>query len=311
MPQFIKHSTIITFQIAIDSAFKEPFVAWQSKLSGTIAEFPGFVSLEFMSLPEKLEKWTIVQRFSKAENAIKWRKSSICIELIKELEAFAVGKQVLERTEDESNLRNGVTTELIVTQVSPEQEKAYQKWSAKIHEAEAKFPGFRGVYVQSPHQNQGRNWITLLQFDTSENLDRWLESPERQEILKESLSLTTSLESHRVISPYGGWFASIAKIGEVPPLWKQTMIILLVLFPIVMLEFKYLNPLTKGLETAVSMFIGNAISVTLISFPMMPIAIWFLGWWLSPGSKDSLKKTIIGTGLVILLYLIEIIIFLG
>ncbi len=203
----------------------------------------------------------------------------------------------------------GSVTEVIVTQVSPDKEEAFQKWAAKIHHAEAKFPGFRGVYVQSPRQSKGHSWITLLQFDSTANLDRWLDSSERQEVLKESSDFITSLESHRMVSPYAGWFASIAQTGEIPSVWKQTMIVLLVLFPIVMFELKYLMPWIEGLNSSVGTFIGNAISVTLISFPMMPIAIVFLGWWLAPAGKNRLQKTILGTIMVLGLYLIEIVLF--
>ena len=199
----------------------------------------------------------------------------------------------------------GNVTEVIVTEVTPGKEEEFRMWSAKIHQAEAKFPGFRGVYIQSPKRG-GKFWITLLQFDTLENLDRWLQSSERKQVLQESSPLVSSLETHRVISSSTGWLASIAKTGELPPVWKQTMLVLLVLFPIVVFELKYLSPLTASLNPSLGTFIGNAISVTLISFPMMPIALYFLGWWLSP---HSLKTSIVGSILLGLLYLAEIALF--
>ena len=83
--------------------------------------------------------------------------------------------------------------------------------------------------VQSPQKGHGRNWITLLQFDFAEKLNDWLASPERQEVLKEGESLVESMESHRVISPYAGWFSSVYKKDGEIPLWKQTMVVLLAL----------------------------------------------------------------------------------
>lgn len=193
-----------------------------------------------------------------------------------------------------------LATEVFVTQVDPEKEEAFRAWIAKIHQAEATFPGFRGMYVQSPVQ--GRNWITFLHFDTEENLERWLHSQERQKILLESQPLIVSLESHR-ISPYGGWFTSIEK----PSVWKQTMLVLLVLFPIVMLELKFLTPLTKGLNPSIATFIGNAISVALIAWPLMPLAISCLKWWLAP--KIDRRTNIFGAGIIVAVYLLEIALF--
>jgi antibiotic biosynthesis monooxygenase (ABM) superfamily enzyme len=299
-------SYIITFRVRIKPAYKMDFTDWQAKLNAEIVRFSGFISLEFLSSNSRQEKWVIVQRFSTRESALAWRGSTQCLDLLAELKNY-LAEKITETSDLEKN-GEGNVTEIIVTQVHPEQEDAYREWSAKIHQIESKFPGFKGVYIQSP-RNRGKNWITLLQFDTQENLDNWLGSSERLELLKNSGSAMASCETHRVMSPYAGWFASLSKTGDAPALWKQTMIILLVLFPIVMLEMKYLNPLIAGLNSSLATFIGNAISVTLISFPMMPIAIWFLGWWLAPAGKKAKQQTIIGTAIVLFLYLIEIIVF--
>lgn len=300
--------TTIIQRIRIRPESKLAFIDWQAKLNAVITAFSGFVSLEILSPSEMTQfNWVIIQRFYNAEDVAVWRKSKERQQLMDKLKDF-VAADIQEVKSEASHLKEGVT-EVFVTQVNPHQEQAYRNWIAKIHQAEAKFPGFRGVYVQSPSHAQSQNWITLLQFDSPENLDLWLTSEERQKILEESKPLITSLESHRVISPYTGWFASVAKKGKTAPLWKQTLIILLVLFPIVMLELKFLSPLTASLNISLATFIGNAISVSLISWPMMPIAIWFLGWWLVPDATKRRQATIIGTIIVLVLYLIEIAIF--
>ena len=304
---------IVTTKIRVQPDLKNAFVDWQAKLNGIIASFPGFVSWEILSPTDASEcAWVMVERFAKPSTFANWRQSAdrkLLMEELKKLLSNHTSNDIQESESSISQLSRGGVTEVFVTQVAPEKEKAYRDWIAKIHQVEAKFPGFRGTYVQSPCQGQGRNWITFLQFDTPENLDRWLSSPERQAVLEESLPLITSLESHRVISPYSGWFRSIAKEGEIPSVWKQTMIVLLVLFPIVMFELKFLSLWTSHLNSSLGTFIGNAISVILISWPMMPIAIWFLGWWLTPKRSKAVQATLWGTGLMILLYLLEIAIF--
>ncbi len=64
------------------------------------------------------------------------------------------------------------------------------------------------------------------------------------------------------------------------------MLVVLVLFPIVMLELRFLSPLLGGLNSSVSMFIGNVISVALIAWPFMPLVVGPMNWWLLP-KKDS------------------------
>lgn len=308
MPQFIKQPTANSIHLIIRPEIKLHFVAWQAQLNALISGWDGFISLEFLSCDEQGLEWAIVQRFYNVSSLSDWQNSSIYKKLMAELHTFASASGIEEKTAGEELLKNGIT-EVIITHVNPLNEKPYREWSAKIHQIEATFEGFRGVYIQSPHTSGGEHWITLLQFDTAQHLDRWLESPERQKILKESSDIISSLETHRMASPYAGWFYSIAKNAEIPSVWKQTMLVLLVLFPIVMLEMQYLSPLLKGVNTSLAMFIGNILSVSLIAFPMMPLVIRGLSWWLFPQRNRTRQMTWMGLILVILLYLIEIAFF--
>ena len=309
MPIETEKAAILTTKVAIKSDQLIEFADWQSQFNAGIAAYPGFVSLEILSpvLPEQ-PKWVLVQRFHSSQDLASWQQSEVQHDFMRKLEKYLVNTDKIEETISTSAGIQGGITEVFITQVAPENEKAFREWIAKIHCAEAKFPGFRGAYVQSPSPGS-INWITLLQFDTLEHLDCWLNSPEREKVLSEAQGLISAMESHRMISPYAGWFASIAQTGVLPPVWKQTMLVLLVLFPIVVLELRYLTFLTGGLNPSLGTFIGNAISVALISWPMMPIVLSFLGWWLIPKPAHSRRDTIIGLFLILTLYLIEIALF--
>lgn len=305
-----EQATILTTKLEIKPENIIDFADWQSHFNAKIAAYPGFVSLEILSpaLPEQ-PKWLLVQRFYSSQDLNNWRQSEIRHSFMVDLEKYLVAKDNIEEVVSTSAGMQGGITEVIITQVDPKNEKGFRKWIAKIHCAEAKFPGFKGIYVQSPIFGSGLNWITLLQFDTPEHLEFWLRSSERQKVILEAEGLFSAMEHHRMISPYAGWFSSIAKKGGEPSVWKQTMLVLLVLFPIVILELKYLNPLTNRLNPSLETFIGNAISVSLVSWPMMPIALSFLGWWLIPKAKHNRRDNLLGLLIVILLYLIEIAIF--
>ena len=310
MPIETEKAAILTTKLTIKPDNIVDFADWQSQFNAAIAAYPGFVSLEILSpvLPEQ-PKWLLVQRFYSSQDLDSWRQSEIRHDFMAKVVKYLVSKDTIEEAVSTSSGILGGITEVFITQVFPENEKAFREWTAKIHCAEAKFPGFRGVYVQAPTPGSGLNWITLLQFDTLEHLDGWLNSSERQTVLSEAQALIRSMDSHRMISPYAGWFSSIAQTGVLPPVWKQTMLVLLVLFPIVVFELKYLILLTGGLNPSLGTFIGNAISVSLISWPMMPIVISFLGWWLVPKEQHRRRDTLVGLLIVIILYLIEIALF--
>lgn len=302
-----KEIIVRTTKVHVPSHLKSQFIDWHSKMNEKITAFPGFVSFEVLSPNETSpDEWIIVQRFATSKAYSQWNQSKEYQALQTELSRLLgtdhiVDIQDVNSTQD--SLSKGVM-EIFVTQVTPGMEKRYREWLSTIQQMEASFPGFRGVSEQSHQSKKGPQWITLLQFDNQEHLDQWIASPERARILKEGRSFFTSFESHRIISPYAGWFTSLAKGGEVPPVWKQTLLVLLVLFPIVMFEMKYLSPLTSHLNHSLANFIGNALSVTLISWPLMPLTIRCLNWWLLPNGNK--KTTLLGTVLIFVLYFVEI-----
>lgn len=298
---------IITVRISLKKGSGPSFTVWQGRLNHQITSAPGFVSLEIASSKTEDAPWIITQRFNTPENASAWKNSPSFLSLMDELDRYAIQNGVQFSSPVEDAL--GCVTEVFVTDVANEHITAFNEWSSRIHLEEAKHPGFKGVYLQSPLQSKGKHWITMLQFDTVEHLDKWLASPERKQILSEPHPWLSTLESHRVISPYGGWFSSIATGGKVPPAWKQTMIVLMILFPIVMLTMAYLSPFLTGLNRALAIFISNIVSVTLIAWPGTPLSAKALGWWLLPEGPNASRATLWGTLLVVFIYLCEIAFF--
>jgi antibiotic biosynthesis monooxygenase (ABM) superfamily enzyme len=101
-----------------------------------------------------------------------------------------------------------------------------------------------------------------------------------------------------------------ARISLRPPPWKQTCLVLLVLFPVVMLEIRFLSPLLAGQHVAIATFIGNAISVSLVSWPLMKITVFFLKWWLQLVAAHRARVEALGVCTIIGLYLEELLIFM-
>jgi len=145
-----------------------------------------------------------------------------------------------------------------------------------------------------------------VRFATPQGLDAWLTSPERQALLRRSEPIA-SWRSRRLPSPFAAWFPSDPE-RPAPPLWKQGMLVLLVLYPIVVLELRFLNPLLAPLVPAPATFIGNAISVALVTWPLMPVTVFCLGWWLQPAPQRRLRTTLFGLVLIALLYAAEMLV---
>lgn len=278
---------------------------WLVKFRSEISRRVGFLHLEIVSPSLYEEKsWTLAQAFDQKKNLEDWLNSSVYQELVLELENEKITDDSFRHLENQG-LKQGVT-ELCMTFVKKDKVQEFCEWHKKIYKIESKFKGFQRVYLQSPENDTGEgSWMTLLQFDREENLEKWLSSKERQEVLHQTKAFVRSFESHRLPSVFSGWFDK-RSLMTAPAMWKQTLLILLVLFPIVMLQFKYLNPQISDWNLSLKTFVGNAISVFLISWPLLPIAIYFLRWWLE---SNRVSINLIGIFLVFILYGIEIFLF--
>lgn len=265
------------------------FAQWPSRVQQAMLAFPGSRSCEFWPpTPPDQETWVGVLRFDSIDAMRAWRTSEVSRALVREAAPLAEGGQITEiagGASAEYYVQNSAT-EVIVTEVKRGMEQAYRDWAGRIDEAESSFPGYRGSYVQPPEGGENV-WTTLLRFDTVEKLNAWLGSPQRARLLKDSEALTDRVLVHRVDTSFPGWVPPDPVTGAAPPGWKTAMLVVLVLFPIVMLELKFLNPPLRPLNSALGTLIGNAISVALVTWPLMPLAITGFGWWLYPGNRPK------------------------
>jgi uncharacterized protein len=196
---------------------------------------------------------------------------------------------------------------VIVTEIKPGREGAYRVWANRIQKLQATFPGYLGSFVQPPQQGE-TGWTTILRFDSAANLERWLKSDARGAMVKEGEDLVRGFHAQRVDTSFPGWVPNDPATGTAPNMWKTACLVLLTLFPVIMLELRFLNPHLEALNPAVRTFIGNAISVGVTTWPLMPLAIFAFGDWLFPEGKAPWLAWALPIGLV-LCYLAEIAVF--
>ncbi len=87
------------------------------------------------------------------------------------------------------------------------------------------------------------------------------------------------------------------------------MIVLLVLFPIVMLELLLLSPLLRSLGMAEATFVSNLLSVVAMGFLLVPLVNRAFAWWLSPRPGGPEWVTAGGVALIVGLYGLSVAVF--
>jgi antibiotic biosynthesis monooxygenase (ABM) superfamily enzyme len=304
--------TVVT-QTRIAPGRSEDFARWQQKISAAVAAQPGFIKQTVMppSPPAQVD-WVILQRFANSAAALAWLRSSERQRLVGEAQPMLVGQDDVHLvTDSEGGLLPAPTSVVISTRIKPGQEQAYQQWERKIAAAQARSPGFQGYRFEPPVPGVQEDWLTILRFDSEANLKTWLDSPERQKLLDEAAGFTDEYHTRIVRTGFDQWFQVGESKASSPPAWKQNMVVLMMLYPVVFLITAWFeHPLLVGqfkMSHWSALFIDNVLSVVLLSF-MVPWASRRLDWWLRLSGSD-VKRTIAGVALVIGLYALSLFAF--
>ena len=100
--------------------------------------------------------------------------------------------------------------------------------------------------------------------------------------------------------------------GNAPAAWKQNMLVLMMLYPVVfvfgLLVARPLLDLELHLPFWLILFIGNIASVLLLSW-LVPWVSHRFGWWLQPDAHHARRTNILGAGLVVAIYAICLAVF--
>jgi antibiotic biosynthesis monooxygenase (ABM) superfamily enzyme len=287
------------------------FAGWLTELNKTVATFPGYISAVVIPpVPPLQSDWVMVQRFQSLKQLGVWLDSDARRSLLAKSTSLLVDEgttNVIEGASTDASPQDMVT-EIITVSVKPGMEEAYHAWVDRIRQMEAKCPGYRGLQLQPPIPGLQDDWVSLLRFDTSEHLNAWLESDARRAALQEVEPFIDQREQ-QVATAFSGWFTFGDTPGQVPPNWKQAMVVLLALFPVVMIELLYLSPLLQSLNLSVATFIGNLLSVAALTWALVPWANRAFGWWLRPTSNNSLKVEAAGVALIVGLYALSVVVF--
>jgi antibiotic biosynthesis monooxygenase (ABM) superfamily enzyme len=288
------------------------FSAWLTDHSALLLAAPGFLGTDVR--PPRADRpgtpWIITVSFDSAEHLDAWRRAPERARSVARVAPLLAGEGFTEHQPPASATPDDTqVTELIFSRVRPGMADRYREWSTRMQAAQARYPGYRGMYLQPPAHGEEGRWTTALRFDTPEQLRAWKQSPERKTLLGEADAFIESEEMLRFATAFPGWFPMDPVTGDAPPGWKAALLVLLGLFPIVMLEMRYLSPvlLALGIHASLGTFIGNALSVALTSFVTMPIFVRLFGWWLFPAG-DARQVTRRGTALICLLFALEVLV---
>lgn len=283
------------------------FARWQERVNAVIAGFAGFVEHEVMppALPVQPD-WVIVQRFTSLDAAQAWLGSDDRQRLIDVAQPWLVGEDDIHViAADDVEHAPAPVTAVISEHIAPGQEEAYRAWQRRIAAAQSRFLGFQGYRLEPPRPGIQDNWVTILRFDSAEHLDAWLHSPERQRLMAEAAPFTADTRTRTVRTGFDGWFRLGDEAASSPAAWKQNMLVILALYPVVFLFGRWVQtPLLMnraGMPFWLALFAGNVASVLLLS-QIVPWISNVFAWWLRPLRPDGERMRWAGAAVIVALY---------
>jgi uncharacterized protein len=291
------------------------FAAWQARMSAAVAAFAGFIEQKVIppSPPAQVD-WVILQRFDTMAAARSWMQSTHRAEMLKEAEPLLAGHDDIHVLVDGADgVLPSPASAVISTRVKPGQEAAYRTWERRIAAAQSKAAGFQGYRIEPPVPGVQESWVAIVRFDSDASLEAWMKSPERQTLLAEGERLSDEVRARIVRTGFDQWFSSGARPGDAaPPAWKQNMLVLLQLYPVVFL-FGLLvqGPLLTGMLHMpfwLSLFIGNVASVLILS-RLAPWTSARFQWWLRPAGAEVQRIDRRGAAIVLALYAMSLLVF--
>jgi antibiotic biosynthesis monooxygenase (ABM) superfamily enzyme len=283
-------ATVIIGQ-TIRPGCEQAFEAWQHDVNLAASKYPGFLGAEVNPPTAVQPEWVVVYRFDSVAHVQAWINSAARQERLNE------GRQYFDGPATQQVLGGGVRpTDPLVTvavshRVDPENVAEFLAWQDRLSLAESMFPGFRGTELFRPVAGVQDEWTTLYRFDNAENLDKWLTSKERQQLLSEG-EMFADFRSHTIDNSFGSWFAFDEHGKQAPPPsdTKTSIAVWVGLYPTVLLLTLALSPLKMPLW--LGMLVGNLLSSFLISFAVMPYYVNpLLKHWLRPPPNVPKSQT--------------------
>ena len=283
------------------------FAQWQDETSTIVSAFAGFIQQTVIppSPPAQVD-WVILQRFTDTGAAVAWLRSAQRLQRLQGATPMLLGRDDIHLVNDGgAGVLPAPVSAVISTRIKPGQETAYRAWELRIAAAQSKARGFQGYRFEPPVPGVQEDWLAIVRFDTEANLQAWLDSPERHELLEEASAFTEEFHARIARTGFDHWFPTPGGGVPAPAVWKQSMIVLLALYPIVFL-FGLLvqTPLLigrVGLPFAIALFIGNVASVMLLNYCLPWMSTRF-SWWLQPAGPNQGRTELAGAALIVALY---------
>ena len=279
---------------------EKDFLSWQHELNRTASHYPGFVAAEVNPPTPAQPLWCVIYRFDTVSNLQAWINSATRQDRISEGQRYLDGPATQQIVTGGAEAPDTLVTVVVTHRVPAEHVDEFLGWQDRLRLAENKFPGYRGSEIFRPIEGVQDEWTTLYRYNSAADLDRWLTSRERQQLLDEGKKFS-DFQLRTIDNSFGNWFAFDERGVQVPaPSAVKTVIAVWVgLYPTVMLLALATAP--AKLPVWEDRLFSNLLGSFVMTFVTMPFYVNpLLKGWLHPPPGASKAATNIRAALLII-----------
>jgi hypothetical protein len=159
---------------------------------------------------------------------------------------------------------------------------AYEEWLNEIGPLCRNSKGHIDWQIIRPIKNLTNTYTVILRFDSKHNLELWMNSPQRKELIDKVRTLLTSDDDFFIRSGLDFWFTPESAKAKIPVRWKQFVITWSAIFPL-----SFLMPYTIGIAfnklhvpEYLNTFLFSGTIVFLMIYVIMPRYTKLVHQWL-------------------------------
>ena len=171
-------------------------------------------------------------------------------------------------------------TAVITHRVRPGRETGYEEWLKGIAADSRNFDGYLGSHILRPELGVTSDHVIVLQFDTCQHLETWMQSESRKGWIERVKPLISEPESIKTLTGLEPWFQLPSQPTHSPPKrYKQAILV----WVGVASTFLVVSPLVAALLSSwpgiLAMLVKLTIMVGLLNSLVMPfLTRRFQGW---------------------------------
>ena len=252
------------------------FQRWLRRLRWAIERSSGYIGMTAQP-PDEFHpcEWVVIYQFRSERDLDAWLRSAQRAALIAECDAYLVDRPIEQRIVQP---RTDAVTLISAVRLRQGTEEAHRR----LHENAVAAAGAGGGLVR--HQlipavaGAQPETVALLTFHSRDDLDRWMRSAKRRDILRAMSALTESERTVNVVGGYAGWFSPP---GAAPKQWKQAIAVVAGLIPVSLLVTAVRQSIAPDIPLWVLVPLNAVANVAILTWLVMPLITRALRRWLT------------------------------